>query len=154
MTDQAIGAKGPEREVAIDMARLGVMIAPGFLLLSVLFWGSAGLASSALALGLVIGNLLIGAWIIGQAAAISPNVLMGAVLGGFLVRLIALALIVVPIRNADWFEVAPFGLTLVGGHLALLAWESQRVSASLAYPGLPPSKRPSFPIVPTRSKSE
>jgi hypothetical protein len=66
-----------------------------------------------------------------------------------------LALVVVPIRSLDWFEVIPFSITLVGGHLALLAWETQRVSASLAYPGLPPSHNASFtPVARMRSKSE
>lgn len=143
----------PERQVALDMARLGVVVGPAFLAIAALGWGWAGLVSAGLAFALVVLNLLAGAWIIGRAAAISPNALMAGVLGGFLVRLIALSVIVVPLRGHDWFEVWPFALALVGGHLALLVWESRRVSMSFAYPGLPPRKATTVPPHRWRSKA-
>jgi hypothetical protein len=152
MTGAVVEASGPEREVAVDMARLGLIVGPAFLAVSVAFWALAGLVSSALAFTIVVANLVLGAWIIGRAAAVSPNLLMGAVLGGFVLRMLILIAVVVPIRGYDWFEVAPFALTLIGGHLGLLAWETQRVSVSLAYPGLPPSKKSAF--VPARARSE
>lgn len=138
MVDPDIGTNAPERQVAFDMARLGLIVGPGFCLVGFLAWGLGGLASSAIAFALVVINLVLGAWIIGRAADVSPNLLMGAVLGGFVFRLAALTAVVLPIRDFTWFEVAPFALALVGGHLGLLAWETQRVSISLAYPGLPP----------------
>ena len=144
---------GPEREVAFDMARLALFVAPAILLGAGLVWGWGGLASSALALGIVVANLLLGAWIIGRAAAVSPNLLMGAVLGGFFLRLMVLSAIVLPIRGLDWFEVVPFAITLVGGHLGLLTWETQRVSASLAYPGLPPKGASARSLARPRSTS-
>ena len=139
-TGPALQAHGPEREVALDMARIGLLVAPAFLALSALIWGFGGLLSSALAFTIVVVNLLLGAWIIGQTASISPNLLMGGVLGGFILRLLIMSVVVVPIRDLDWFEVIPFAVTLVGGHLGLLAWETQRVSISLAYPGLAPDR--------------
>lgn len=140
MVETEIGANGPEQEVAFDMARLGLIVGPVFFVVSMIIWGLGGLASSAIAFALVVVNLLFGAWIIGRTASVSPNLLMGAVLGGFVFRLIVLSVIVLPIRDFRWFEVAPFALTLIGGHLGLLGWETQRVSLTLAYPGLPPKK--------------
>lgn len=135
------GVGAPEREVAADMARLGLTAWPVLALVSTVVWGPAGLASSSLALGLVVANLLLGAWIIDRAAAISINLLMAAVLGGFIGRLLLLTAVVLPIRDASWFEIVPFAIGLIGGHLGLLAWETQRVSASLAYPGVRPDKK-------------
>lgn len=138
MSVAEIGPNGPEGGVAFDMAKLSLILGPVFFVVSALVWGLGGLASSAIAMTLVVVNLLLGAWIIGRAAAVSPNLLMGAVLGGFVFRLMALSAIVLPIRDYSWFEIIPFALTLVGGHLGLLGWETQRVSISLAYPGMPP----------------
>lgn len=149
--DAEIGPSGPESEVAFDMAKLGLIVGPVFFIVSVLIWGLGGLASSAIAMTLVVVNLLLGAWIIGRAAAVSPNLLMGAVLGGFVFRLMALSVIVLPIRGYSWFEVVPFALTLVGGHLGLLGWETQRVSMSLAYPGMPPKN--ATPVTKARPRS-
>lgn len=154
MTADHFGVHGPEREVALDMAKLGRFLGPALMVGSFAFWGLSGLASSALAFAIVVFNLLLGAWLIGRAVAISPELLMGAMLGGFLVRLGLLSVIVLPIRNMDWFEVAPFGIALVGGHLGLLAWETQRVSASFAYPGMPPSNRTPLTAARARSESE
>lgn len=140
LPESTVAVAGPEREVALDMARLGLVLGPLFAIVSLIVWGPGGLASSALAFAIVVGNLLLGAWMIGRAAAISLNLLMAAVLGGFLLRLGLLTAVVLPIRSIDWFELAPFAITLVGGHLGLLAWETQRVSASLAFPGVRPDK--------------
>jgi hypothetical protein len=147
----AIGIDGPEREVALDMARLGLVLGPVFAAVSLVVWGLGGLSSSVLAFALVVVNLLFGAWTIGRAAAISPNLLMGAVLGGFVLRLLLLTVVVLPVRGAGWFEVIPFAVTLIGGHLGLLAWETQRVSASLAFPGVRPDKSAPFSGIRSRS---
>ena len=154
MAEPALDVHGPEREVALDMARLGLLLGPAFVAVSALVWGLSGMASSALAFVIVVANLVLGAWIIGRAATVSPDLLMGAVLAGFLFRMIALAVIVLPIRGYDWFEVAPFALTLVLGHLGLLAWETQRVSMTLAYPGLPPKKATQVTTARLRSNND
>ena len=73
----------PEREVATDIFRRGLIISPLLLLLALIFWGLSGLSSSAVALGIVLANFLAGAWIIDWAVKISPQLLMSAVLGGF-----------------------------------------------------------------------
>lgn len=148
-----VDPSGPETEIALDMARLALIVGPLFVIVSGLVWGWGGATSSLIALAIVVANFLLGAWIVGRAAAISPNLLMGAVLGGFILRLMLLSAIVLPIRDLGWFEIVPFAITLVGGHLGLLAWETQRVSASLAYPGLPPKGAPARSIARQRSSS-
>lgn len=133
----AVGA--PERGVALDMFRRGFLVGPALVAISSGFWGLDGLASSAFALGLVLVNLLAGAWLIDWAIKISTGLLMGAVLGGFLLRMGILAAAVVPVRDLGWFEITSFSLTLLVTHLGLLIWETKFVSATLAYPGLKPS---------------
>ncbi len=131
MTNTVVGARGPERVLVADMARLGLILGPILVLIGTIFWRFDGLLSSVLAFVLVLGNLALGAMIIDRAAAISPTALTGAVLGGFMIRLLLLTAIVVPLRNVGWFEVVPFAIALLGGHFGLLMWESQRVTANL-----------------------
>jgi hypothetical protein len=52
--------------------------------------------------------------------------------------LVAVAVFVV--RNLEWVELMPLGLTIILAHLGLLFWELRYVSLSLAYPGLKPKK--------------
>ncbi len=161
MTNAVVGARGPERAMAADMARLGMILGPVFVLIGTIFWQLDGFLSSVLAFALVLGNFALGAMIIDRAAVISPTALTGAVLGGFIARLLLLTVIVVPMRNLSWFEAIPFGLTLVGGHLGLLAWESQRVASSLSAAEAAtmaeapaPASESSPSTLPTRSESE
>ena len=113
--------QAPEREIAVDLFRRGLMISPILLALCLIFWGLNGLACGGIGLGLVLVNFL-----------------MGAVLAGFVLRMGVLTAVVVPIRNENWFEVIPFGAILIFSHLALLIWETRYISATLAYPGLKP----------------
>ena len=128
----------PEREVATDIFIRGLIISPALLLLALIFWGLSGLSSSAVALGIVLANFLAGAWIIDWAVKISPQLLMSAVLGGFVFRMGVITATVLPIRNQTWFEIMPFALVLILLHLGLLIWETRYVSATLKYPGLKP----------------
>jgi hypothetical protein len=128
----------PEREVATDIFRRGVIASPVLLALAIIFWGLSGLACAGIALGIVLTNFLAGAWIIDWAVKISPQLLMSAVLGGFVLRMAIITGVVLPIRNEDWFEILPFGLILIFSHLGLLIWETRYVSATLKYPGLKP----------------
>ncbi len=146
------GSQAPEREVATDLFRRGLIISPLLLALCLIIWGVNGLACGAIGLGLVLVNFLMGAWIIDWAVKISPQVLMTAVLGGFVLRMGVLAAVVLPIRNVSWFEIIPFGALLIFSHLGLLIWETRYVSATLAYPGLKPGARIKSDDVDGRSK--
>ncbi len=128
----------PETEIAHDLARRAVFVAPVLVVLSGLVWGIDGVLSSAYAVALVVVNFLVAAALMAWAAKISVGMLMGTILAGYLVRLGALTLAVLAVRDAAWVELLPLGLTLVTTHLGLLVWEARHVSLSLAFPGLKP----------------
>ena len=128
----------PEREVASDLFRRGVIVSPLLLVLCLILGGLSGLASGSIALGIVLTNFIAGAWVIEWAVKISPQLLMGAVLGGFVLRMGIITGVVLPIRNSEWFEIVPFAAILIFLHLGHLIWEMRYVSATLSYPGLKP----------------
>ncbi|HWI03427.1 MAG TPA: hypothetical protein VNT52_06290, partial [Acidimicrobiales bacterium] len=72
-------------------------------------------------------------------ARISLALLMGAALGGFVLRLFLLTAVVWAVKDQAWIDITALGLSLVVTHLGLLIWETRHVSASLAYPGLKPT---------------
>ncbi|MCZ7525091.1 MAG: ATP synthase subunit I [Acidimicrobiia bacterium] len=129
-----------EGRVAADMARKAALVAPPLLLGVGLLRGVDGAVGVALALALVALNLLAAARIITWSVAISPNLLMGAVLGGYALRLGALFVIVLGLERLSWVDVPALVLTLALTHLGLLFWEMRSVSLTLAYPGLRPEK--------------
>ena len=133
-----VSASAPEREIARDLAVRTLLIAPVMLAVGVIFWGWSGLWSSGYGLVIVAVNFLVGAAIITWSAKISPAVMFGAVMFGFIARLGIITAAVLPIRGSDWFEIAPFAISLLVTHIGLLAWETRHVAASLAYPGLKP----------------
>ena len=125
-----------ERDVAVDMVRRGVLVAPALVLGSGLVWGMAGVWSAAFAVGLVMANFLLAAALLGWAARISLAVLMGSAMAGYIVRLGLVAAAVLAVRHQSWVKVMPLGLAIVITHLGLLLWETRYVSISLAAPGL------------------
>ena len=129
----------PEREVARDLVKRGLMVLPVAVGLAALSWGAAGAASVAFAAGLVLANFLLAAALLSWAARISLGMLMGVSLFGFVLRLALIAGAVLLVKDQPWVEPVPLGVTLVVAHLGLLFWETKFVSASLAFPGLKPS---------------
>jgi hypothetical protein len=130
----------PEAELARDLARRGLLVAPVLLLLGALGWGVDGALSAGYGLLLVVANFALAAALLVWAAPISLGALMAAALFGYLLRLALLFGAVVLVHDAGWVELWPLGLTLVVTHLGLLAWEARSVSASLAYPALKPRR--------------
>lgn len=128
----------PEREVALDMVRRALPIAPVLVGLAVLPWGVDGALSAAFAIAVVVANFLLAAWVLAAASRISYGLLMGAALFGYLVRIALIGLAVWAVKDLSWVEPLPLGLTLIVTHLGLLLWELRYVSASLAFPGLKP----------------
>ena len=133
-----VSASAPEREIARDLAMRTLLITPAMLAIGVIFWGWAGLWSSGYGLAIVAFNFLVGAAVITWSAKISPAVMFGAVMFGFIARLGIITAAVLPIRGSEWFEVAPFAISLLVTHIGLLAWETRHIAASLAFPGLKP----------------
>lgn len=128
----------PERQIAGDMARRALPLAPMVVLLAALPWGVDGALSAAFAIVVVVVNFLLAAWMLAAASRIGYGLLMAAAMLGYLVRIGLIGLAVWAVKDAAWVEPLPLGLTLIVTHLGLLLWELRYVSASLAFPGLKP----------------
>ena len=128
----------PERQIAGDMARRALPLAPVVVLLAALPWGVDGALSAAFAIAVVVANFLLAAWMLAAASRIGYGLLMAAAMLGYLVRIGLIGLAVWAVKDAAWVEPLPLGLTLIVTHLGLLLWELRYVSASLAFPGLKP----------------
>jgi hypothetical protein len=128
----------PEREIASDMVRRALPVAPVIVLLALVPWGVDGALSAAFAIAVVVINFLVAAWVLAAASRISYGLLMAAAMFGYLVRIALIGLAVWAVKDASWVEPLPLGLTLIVTHLGLLLWELRYVSASLAFPGLKP----------------
>jgi len=128
-----------EREVALDIVRRGLMVAPVILAIS-LVRGWAGLASAAIALGIVLVNFLAAAAIMTRAAKSGPTAIGAAALGGYVVRLAVIVVALVLLRHQPWIDLPTLGIVIVGTHLGLLVWEMKYVSLTLAAPGLKPAR--------------
>jgi hypothetical protein len=132
-----------ELDVAGDLARHALPLAPLLIGLSAAVWGWAGALSAGYAVALVVANFLLAAFLMSWSARISLAFMMGVVLIGYALRLGLIFVAVYAITDTWWFEPWPLGLTLIVTHLGLLFWETRHVSASLAFPGLRPPDQPS-----------
>ena len=128
-------------EVARDLARRGLIIAPVAIGLGAVFGGSAGAATVAYALGIVVANFLLAAFMLAYAARISLAMMGAAALMGFLIRLSLIFVAVLLVKDLSWVRLVPLGITLIVAHLGLLFWEMRYIAGSLAYPGLKPNPK-------------
>ena len=134
----------PAIEVAQDMAKRGLLVAPVFVAIGAIGWGVDGALSVGFALAIIIVNFLFAAALLGWSARISFGLMTVASLVGFGLRLGLIALAIMAVRDMAWVELVPLSLTRIISHLGLLGWETRFVSASLAFPGLKPDDRPTI----------
>jgi hypothetical protein len=127
-----------ERELAFDMVKRGIWVAPALVLLGGVVWGGDGAASALVAIALVLVNLTLSAVALSWAARVSLTTIMVVALAGFAVRMGLVTLVVFLIRDASWVDLTALAVGVLVTHLGLLFWELRYVSASLAYPGLKP----------------
>jgi hypothetical protein len=130
-----------EGEIAGDLARRVLLVSPLVLLVAGIVSGVDGLLSATIGLVLVALNFLASARLITWAARISPGAVMGAVLGGYIVRLGVLFGIAFALDTISWIDIGVLLLTIAVVHLALLTWETRHVSLTLGYPGLKPGRQ-------------
>ena len=133
-------AAGPdvERQVAADLARRGLLVAPVLIAVGAAIWGVHGALSTAYGIGLVLANFAVAALLMSWAARISLTALAVAALGGYVLRLALLTVAVLVVIHQSWVAPVPLALTIGITHLGLLWWETRYVSATLAFPGLKP----------------
>lgn len=129
----------PEADIALDLTKRAVWVAPVLIAAAGLIWGVDGALSSAFAVGVVIANFALSAAMLTYAGRISVGFVMGVAMFGYVFRLGLITAAVLLIKDFAWVELVPLGLTLIITHLGLLLWETKYVSASLAYPALKPS---------------
>jgi len=132
-------SRAPEVQVAADLARRALPVAPVLVALAAIFWGGEGALSALIAIAIVLVNFLAAAGLIAWGAGRSAAALMGAVLGGYVIRLAVVLLALFLVQDEPWIERAPLFATLLITHVGLLVWETRYVSVSLAYPGLKPT---------------
>lgn len=136
---QRLDGPAPVLDVAKDLVRRSTLVAPVAIVLGAVFWQTAGAASVAYGLLIVVANFMLAAWLLAAAGRISFAAMGAAAMFGFLLRLGLIFLAVLLVKDQAWIEMLPLGLTLIIAHLGILFWEMRYVSASLAHPGLKPS---------------
>jgi len=130
-----------EGEIARDLVRRMLLVAPIVLLVAGVFRGVDGLVSAAIGLVLVALNFLASARSITWVAQRSPGAVMGVMLGGFVVRIGILFAIALALEQVSWIDVPVLVLTVAAVHISLLTWETRHVSLTLGAPGLKPGKK-------------
>jgi hypothetical protein len=130
----------PERDLARDLVRRGLLVAPVIVLVAGLVRGWNGVTSAAIALAIVFANFLVAAAIMQRASRSGPAALGGAAAGGYVVRLALIVVALVLLRHRTWIDLPTLGLVIVGTHLGLLLWEMKYLSLSLAAPALRPTR--------------
>lgn len=131
----------PALQIAGDLVRRGIYIAPIAICIGAVGWGARGAATVAYGLAVALLNISLSAALIGFGARISAATMGAAALFGFLIRLGLIFVAFWVVRDAGWMAPVAFGITVIVTHLGLLFWEMRHVSASLAYPGLKPRQR-------------
>jgi hypothetical protein len=129
----------PEAEIALDMARRALWVAPIAIAAWALFAGTDAAISAGVALAVVLANFGLAAASTTYTARISLVLMMGVAMFGYLIRLGLVVLVFIAVRHASWFHATAFGATILVAHMGLLFWELRHISATLAYPGLKPS---------------
>ena len=131
----------PERDVARDLVKKGLLATPVLVAVCWAIWGATGAASAVYGIAIVCVNFLLSAALITWTARVNLGLMMGAVLFGYLIRLGLIFLAVLLVKDADWISLPALGATIIVTHLGLLVWEMKYVAISLAHPGLKPASQ-------------
>jgi hypothetical protein len=134
----AVEIPAVERAIARDLLRRGAVSGPILIAVCAAVGGRTGALTAAVAVAIVLTNLVASAALLGWAAPQGPTVLMGTALGGFLGRMVLVGLAVWAVSDVSWVNVKLLAVTVLVTHLGLLFWETRYVSASLAFPALKP----------------
>ena len=132
------GVPNVETQLATDMVKRAVPVAPAIVIVAAILGGANGAWSALLAVAVVAANFGLAALSLSWAARTSPTLLMATALGGFLVRMALLTAVILAVRHTSWINLSAFAITILATHLGLLFWETKYVGASLAFPGVKP----------------
>ena len=138
------------RSAAIFLVVLGIPV----IAVAGLLAGTAGALSAAIGAAVVIGMFLMAGALMSWAARISPAALMGAVLGGYLLRLMVYALLIIVLRRVEWLSGPSLAISTAILLVAVLAYEVRTVSRTPSLFWIDASaKAPSAAVVETRNLS-
>ena len=90
--------------------------------------GLAGALSAAIGAAVVIGMFLMAGALMSYAARVSPAALMAAVLGGYVLRLVIYALLIVLLRPVEWLSGPTLAISTAVLLVEVLMWEVRLVS--------------------------
>ena len=107
---------------ALAPGAVGVPVAFG---VGLAFGGVDAGWSAALGVALAVGNFAVHGLSLAWASTISVTVVHAVALGGVVVRLGAIVALLFGLNTMAWFSPVAFGLAVVPGTLALLAYEAK-----------------------------
>ena len=116
---------------AVILRRSAMLTAPVALLMIVLgavLGGAKGLIGAALGVGLVIAFFGISVLVVGRAARVSPQAMMAAAVGTFLVKILVLIILLSAFQNSTAFNARFFGLTVI---VCVLAYSAAQMISSM-----------------------
>ena len=130
-----------EHELARDMIVRALPALPVVVAVAWVARGGHGALSAGFGIALVLANLMLSAVLLAWAARVSPSVLMGTALGGFIVRMALVGVALYAVKDRSWADLSVLAVTVLVTHLGMLFWETRYVSASLAFPALKPQRK-------------
>ena len=117
-----------ERTMARTALRVGAVLVPVVLLVvAVAGRGVAGLLTALGALALVVGNFYITGRAFHWAGRIGPTAVQAVALGGFFVKLVVLAIVLVALSGVDAVDGPVLAITTAFATIVLLATEVRLV---------------------------
>jgi hypothetical protein len=141
-----------ELDLARSAAIFTVALAVPVIAVAWLAAGLPGLYSAAIGAAVVIGMFLMAGATMSWAARISPTALMAAVLGGYLVRLMIYAGLILLLRPVEWLSGPSLAIATAVLLVAVLAWEVRVASRnpSLFWVNAEAGKTPPAGVVKSR----
>jgi hypothetical protein len=121
----------PERELIRRIAPFAPPVAGLAFVLGTLIDGSDAGWSAAVGIAVVTANFVAHGASLAWAARISPVILYAVGLGGFVVRLIVIAVTLLLLQQLAWFSVVAFIAALVPATIALLIMEMKLLSGRM-----------------------
>ena len=116
---------------AVILRRSALLTAPVALLMIVLgavLGGSKGLLGAVLGVGLVIAFFGISVLVVSRAARVSPQAMMAAAVGTFLVKILVLIILLGTFQNWTAFNDKIFGLTVI---VCVIAYSAAQMVSSM-----------------------
>jgi ATP synthase protein I len=116
---------------AVILRRSAMLTAPVALLMIVLgavLGGSKGLLGAALGVALVIAFFGISVLVVSRTARVSPQAMMAAAVGTFLVKILVLIILLGAFQNSTAFNSRIFGLTVI---VCVIAYSAAQMVSSM-----------------------